>query len=30
MIEIELNKIKKNYGLRNVLDGFSLQLKTEK
>ena len=28
MIEIELNKIKKNYGLRNVLDGFSLQLKT--
>lgn len=28
MIEIELNKIKKNYGLRNVLDGFSLELKT--
>ncbi len=28
MIEIELNNIKKNYGLRNVLDGFSLELKT--
>ena len=28
MIEIELNKIKKNYGLRNILDGFSLELKT--
>ena len=28
MIEIELNKIKKNYGLKNILDGFSLELKT--
>lgn len=28
MIEIELNKIKKNYGLKNILDGFSLKLKT--
>ena len=28
MIEIELNNIKKNYGLRNILDGFSLELKT--
>ena len=28
MIEIELNNIKKNYGLKNVLDGFSLELKT--
>ena len=26
MIEIELNNIKKNYGLRNILDGFSLDL----
>ena len=28
MIEIELNNIKKNYGLKNILDGFSLELKT--
>ena len=28
MIEIELNNIKKNYGLKNVLDGFSLEIKT--
>lgn len=28
MIEIELNKIKKNYGLKDILDGFSLELKT--
>jgi len=28
MIEIELNKIKKNYGLKNILNGFSLELKT--
>lgn len=28
MIEIELNKIKKNYGLKNILDGFNLELKT--
>ena len=26
MIEIELNNIKKNYGLKNVLDGFSLEI----
>lgn len=28
MVEIELNKIKKNYGLKNILDGFNLELKT--
>ena len=28
MIEVELNNIKKNYGLKNILDGFNLQLKT--
>lgn len=28
MIEIELNKIKKNYGLANILDEFSLEIKT--
>lgn len=28
MIEIELNKIKKNYGLKNILDEFNLELKT--
>ena len=28
MIEIKLNKIKKNYGLKNILDGFNLELKT--
>ena len=28
MIEIELNNIKKNYGLKNILDGFNMQIKT--
>ena len=28
MIEIELNKIKKNFGLKNILDGFNLELRT--
>ena len=28
MIEIELNNIKKNYGLKNVLDGVSFDVKT--
>ncbi len=28
MIEIELNKIKKNYGLKNVLDDLNLTIKT--
>lgn len=28
MIEIELNNIKKNYGLKNILNGFCLELKT--
>lgn len=28
MIEIELNNIKKNYGLKNVLDGASFEIKT--
>ena len=28
MIEIELNKIKKNYGLKNILNGVSFQAKT--
>ena len=28
MIEIELNNIKKNYGLKNVLDGVNLEVKT--
>ncbi len=27
MIEIELNNIKKNFGLKNILDGFSLEIK---
>ena len=27
MIEIELNNIKKSYGLKNVLDGFDLEIK---
>ena len=27
MIAIELNNIKKNYGLKNVLDGFNLEIK---
>ena len=28
MIELELNSIKKNYGFKNVLDGFNLELKS--
>ena len=28
MIEIELNNIKKNFGLKNILNGFSLEIKT--
>ena len=28
MIEIELNNLKKNYGLKNVLDGVSFEVKT--
>lgn len=28
MIEIELNNIKKNYGLKNILDGFNLEIQT--
>ena len=28
MIKIELNNIKKNYGLKNILDGFNLEIKT--
>lgn len=28
MIEIELNNIKKNYGLKNVLDGVDFEVKT--
>lgn len=28
MIEIELNNIKKNYGIKNILNGFNLQVKT--
>lgn len=28
MIELELNNIKKNYGLKNILDGFNIQVKT--
>lgn len=28
MIEIEINNIKKNYGLKNILNGFNLELKT--
>lgn len=28
MIEIELNNVKKNYGLKNVLDGISFEIKT--
>ena len=28
MIEVELNNIKKNYGLKNILDGFNLEIKT--
>ena len=29
MIEMELNNVKKNYGLKNVLDGASFEVKTE-
>ena len=28
MIEIEINNVKKNYGLKNVLDGVSFEVKT--
>ncbi len=28
MIEIELNNIKKNFGLKNVLDGANFEVKT--
>ncbi len=28
MIELELNNIKKNYGLKNVLDGVNFEVKT--
>ena len=28
MIEIELNNVKKNYGLKNVLDGINFEVKT--
>ena len=28
MIEIELNNVKKSYGLKNVLDGVNFDLKT--
>lgn len=28
MIEIEINNIKKNYGLKNVLEGVSFEVKT--
>ena len=28
MIEIELNNVKKSYGLKNVLDGVNFELKT--
>ena len=28
MIEIELNNVKKNYGLKNILDGVSFEVKT--
>ena len=28
MIEIELNNIKKNYGLKNILEGFNLEIQT--
>ena len=28
MIEIELNNVKKNYGLKNVLDGVNFEVKT--
>ena len=29
MIEIELNNVKKNYGLKNILDGVNFEVKTE-
>ena len=28
MIEIELNNVKKNFGLKNVLDGINFEVKT--
>ena len=28
MIEIELNNVKKNFGLKNVLDGVNFEVKT--
>ena len=28
MIEIELNNVKKNYGLKNVLNGVNFEIKT--
>ena len=28
MIEIELNNVKKNFGLNNVLDGVNFEIKT--
>ena len=28
MIEIELNNVKKNYGLKNILDGINFEVKT--
>ena len=28
MIEIELNNVKKNFGLKNVLDGVNFEIKT--
>ena len=28
MIEIELNNVKKNYGLKNILDGVNFEVKT--
>ena len=30
MIEIELNNVKKNYGLKNILDGVNFEVKTGK
>jgi len=28
MIEIELNNVKKNFGLKNILDGVNFEIKT--
>ena len=30
MIEIELNNVKKNFGLKNILDGVNFDIKQEK